>query len=101
MSENLTPVIPSLYGLTYYELPLGPYQGQNRSDYKMIKYFCDVCEDEVDKSNPLSELTITTKSLDALNTSGVILLEIHVCDNCIEKLKDDPARKFQRTIRGY
>ena len=35
MSGKLTPVIPSLYGLTYYELPLGPFQGQNRSDYKM------------------------------------------------------------------
>ncbi len=67
----------------------------------MIKYFCDICEVEVDRDNPLSELTIIMRPLDSIDDSGTILLMTQVCTNCIESIKVNPTKMFQITVRGY
>jgi len=65
----------------------------------MIKYFCDICEGEVDKENPLNEMTISVSPLNS--DKGRILTVKQICQSCMKVLESDIARKLQRIIRGY
>ena len=66
----------------------------------MIKYFCDVCEGEVDKDNLLNELTIELKPLSGEEKVDPLLV-IQICDGCGNSLNRDIRRALQRVIRGY
>ena len=65
----------------------------------MIKYFCDVCEDEVDKDNSLQELSVTKSSITQDSQETLIITQI--CESCMKKFEEDPPRRLQRLIRGY